>query len=86
MKKSDNKKEQIKEFEVADIDASSAEYIKDSDECIKKIIELGKSKGVLTYKEIMEAIDDTVLRPDQLEHLYEKLEELNVDVTTRPYG
>ena len=80
MKKSDNKKEQIKEFEVADIDASSAEYIKDSDECIKKIIELGKSKGVLTYKEIMETIDDTVLRPEQLEHLYEKLEELNVDV------
>ncbi len=80
MKKSENKKEQIKEFEVADIDASSAEYIKDSDECIKKIIELGKSKGVLTYKEIMETIDDTVLRPEQLEHLYEKLEELNVDV------
>ena len=80
MKKSENKKEQIKEFEVADINASSAEYIKDSDECIKKIIELGKSKGVLTYKEIMETIDDTVLRPEQLEHLYEKLEELNVDV------
>ena len=78
--KKDEKKENIKEFEIADVDASSSEYIKDADECIKKIVELGKAKGVLTYKEIMETIDDTVLRPEQLETLYEKLEELNIDV------
>ena len=74
------KHEEKKEFEVGKVDASSAAYIKGSDERIAKIIEQGKSKGIITYKEIMDALDDVILRPEQIEHLYESLEESNVDV------
>lgn len=50
------------------------------EECVIKIIELGRQKGVLTYKEINDSISDVDIRPDQMEKLYEALEELNIDI------
>jgi len=50
------------------------------EESILKIIEIGKTKGVITYKEITDILDDLELKPEQLEKLYDVLEDLNVDI------
>ncbi|HZK35176.1 MAG TPA: RNA polymerase sigma factor RpoD [Bacillota bacterium] len=47
---------------------------------IKELIEKGKAKGTLTYKEIMDMLEEIELEPDQIEKLYEKLEALGIDV------
>ncbi|HHW70291.1 MAG TPA: RNA polymerase sigma factor RpoD [Clostridiales bacterium] len=47
---------------------------------VKELIETGKQKGVLTYKEIMDMLEDVDLEPDQIEKIYEALEALDIDV------
>lgn len=47
---------------------------------IKELIEKGKSKGVLTYKEIMDMLEEIDLQPEQIEKVYETLESLGIDV------
>ena len=51
-----------------------------SDERIIKIVEIGKAKGVLKYAEIAEYIDDAHAAHEQIDKLYEALEEQNIDV------
>ena len=51
-----------------------------TDERIAKIVEAGKAKGVLKYAEISEFVDDAHAAPDQIDKLYETLEDLNIDV------
>lgn len=47
---------------------------------IKELIESGKAKGVLTYKEIMDMLEEIELEADQIEKVYETLESLGIDV------
>lgn len=47
---------------------------------IKELVEKGKSKGVLTYKEIMDMLEEIDLQPEQIERVYETLESLGIDV------
>ncbi|NLB43395.1 MAG: RNA polymerase sigma factor RpoD [Clostridiales bacterium] len=47
---------------------------------IKELIEKGKAKGALTYKEIMDMLEDVDLQPEQIEKVYETLESLGIDV------
>ena len=49
-------------------------------ERIQKILEIGKKKGVITYKEIMDILDDAMLNAEQLDVLYDHLEKNNIDV------
>jgi len=79
LQENENKKAKKTEFEIGKKNAVNT-YIKNSEERVSKIIDIGKAKGIITYKEIMDALDDVILRPDQIERLYESLEELNVDV------
>jgi len=58
----------------------SEEQAKAGEEKIKKIIDLGKNKGVVKYREIVDTLDDVQLKAEQIEKLYETLEDLNVDV------
>ncbi len=60
--------------------AVSSAQVKAGEDRIKKILDIGKSKGVVKYQEIIDALEDVQLRPDQVEKLYETLEEMNVDV------
>lgn len=71
-----NKKEKeiMASNDVTDAQAKLAE------ERIAKIVEMGKAKGVVKYQEIVGSLDDVQLRPDQIEKLYETLEEQNIDV------
>ena len=50
------------------------------EENVLKVVEAGKQKGVLTYKEIADILDDVHLEPEQLERLYEALDNAGVDV------
>ncbi len=47
---------------------------------IAELLETGKSKGVLTYKEIMDALEGAGLEAEQIEKIYETLENNNIDV------
>ncbi|AEE95519.1 RNA polymerase sigma factor RpoD [Mahella australiensis] len=51
---------------------------------LKQLIETGKSKGVLTYKEIMDMLEDVDIDPDQIDKLYDTLETLGIDVIEEP--
>lgn len=47
---------------------------------LRELIERGKSKGMLTYKEIMDAFEDIELEPDQIEKIYESMDSMGIDV------
>ncbi len=47
---------------------------------LKDLIEKGKSKGMLTYKEVMDAFEEMELEPEQIEKIYESMEGLGIDV------
>ena len=49
-------------------------------EKIKELIETGKSRGVLTYQEIMDMLEDIEIESDQIEKIYENLENLGIDI------
>ena len=47
---------------------------------VKKLIEKGKKTGTLTYKEIMDELEEIDLSPEQIEKIYEVLESMGIDV------
>lgn len=47
---------------------------------LKELVEKGKSKGMLTYKEIMDAFEEVELEPEQIEKIYETVENMGIDV------
>lgn len=48
---------------------------------VKKLMEKGKKNGTLTYKEIMDELEEVDLSPEQIEKIYETLESIGVEVT-----
>ena len=47
---------------------------------IKKLLERGKSKGILTFKEINDAFEDIEISPEQFEKLYDIFEKENIEI------
>ena len=47
---------------------------------INELLEQGKQKGMLTYKDIMDALEELELDQEQIEKFYDHLEEMNIDV------
>ncbi|MCX7843250.1 MAG: RNA polymerase sigma factor RpoD [Clostridia bacterium] len=47
---------------------------------LKELVEKGKAKGMLTYKEIMDAFEEIELEPEQIEKVYETMENMGIDV------
>jgi len=45
-----------------------------------ELIEKGKQKGMLTYQEIMDAFEEVDIDPEQIEKIYETLENMGIDV------
>lgn len=60
--------EKGKELEVVNISA------------IKELLQKGKRKGLITYKEIMDTLDQIELSPDQIDEVYEALAGNGVDI------
>ncbi|WP_139904082.1 RNA polymerase sigma factor RpoD [Clostridium thermarum] len=47
---------------------------------VKRLIDKGKKSGTLTYKEIMDELDEIDLNPEQIEKIYEVLESMGIDI------
>ena len=47
---------------------------------IKKLLDKGKSKGILTFKEINDAFEDVEITPEQFEKLYDIFEKENIEI------
>ncbi len=47
---------------------------------VKKLIDKGKKNGILTYKEIMDALEEIELDPDQIDDIYARFEDLGIDI------
>ncbi|QQY79633.1 RNA polymerase primary sigma factor [Keratinibaculum paraultunense] len=47
---------------------------------VKKLIETGKKNGFLTYDEIMNCFEDIELDAEQIDELYQTLEEIGIDI------
>ncbi|MBV4428781.1 RNA polymerase sigma factor RpoD [Clostridium tyrobutyricum] len=47
---------------------------------VKKLIEKGKKSNSLTYKEIMNELEEIELTPEQIEKIYEALESMGIEV------
>nr|WP_035380267.1 RNA polymerase sigma factor RpoD [Fervidicella metallireducens] len=47
---------------------------------VKQLIDKGKKSGILTYKEIMDTLEDVDLSPEQIEKIYEILESMGIEV------
>lgn len=58
---------------------ANKEEIVDS-ESIKELFEKGKRQGNLTYNEIMDALQDIDLTPDQIEEIYERFTNQGIDI------
>jgi hypothetical protein len=48
---------------------------------VQELLAKGKSQGKLTYLEIMEALQEVPLTPEQIDDIYQNLEELGIRVT-----
>ena len=49
-------------------------------QAIKKLMDLGKKKAVLSYKDVEDALCELELEPEQIENVYEELENLGVEI------
>lgn len=58
------------------------EELKDKVEEIKRVIEIGKEKGTLTYSEIMDYLDSVEMTPEEIEKVYEALEQVGIEVVS----
>ena len=47
---------------------------------IKELVDRGKKKGMLSYKEIMDTLEEIDLDPDQIEKVYESIENMGIEV------
>ncbi len=47
---------------------------------VQKLIEVGKQKGILTYGEVMDALNELDLDQEQIEKIYAEFEEQNIDI------
>lgn len=47
---------------------------------IKQLIDKGKKSGILSYKEIMDTLEEVDLSPEQIEKIYEILESMGIEV------
>ena len=49
-------------------------------QAIKKLMEMGKKKAVLSYKDVEDALCDLELEAEQIENIYEELENIGVEI------
>ena len=47
---------------------------------LKDLVERGKEKGMLTYKEVIDAFEEVELEPEQVEKIYETIEKMGIDL------
>lgn len=53
---------------------------KDKVASIKKLIAKGKKTGVLTYKEVVDALEEIKLEAEEMDEIYQRFEDLDIDI------
>ena len=48
---------------------------------VKKLIDKGKKEGILSYKEIMDSLEEISLNSDQIDEIYQNLEDMGIEIT-----
>ncbi|MBP3414925.1 MAG: RNA polymerase sigma factor RpoD [Clostridia bacterium] len=56
----------------------------DSKTAIRDLLELGKQKGTLTNQEILDALVEIDIDPEQMERLYDRLEQHGIEISDDP--
>lgn len=54
--------------------------VPDKKTIVKEILEIGKTKGEISTKEIFDVMGEVVFEPDQIEKIYDSLEQMNVTI------
>jgi RNA polymerase primary sigma factor len=80
VEKQEVKQETNKEAKKENNTETKKEVKKEFSVVMRELAEMGKIKGVLTYKEIMDAFEKIEIPPEQIEKVYETLERLGIDV------
>ena len=52
---------------------------------LKELIEKGKSKGILTYKEVIAAFAEVEISPEHIEKVYETFETLGIELVGQSF-
>ena len=58
--------------------------VTDSKTAIRDLIELGKQKGTLTNQEILDALVEIDIDPEQMERFYDRIEQQGIEITDDP--
>lgn len=53
---------------------------KENMEVVKKLINKGKKQGTLTYKEVIDGLEDIDLDSDQIDEIYQSLEDMGIEL------
>lgn len=54
--------------------------MKEKQEQVKKLISKGKKSGILTYKEVMDTLEEIDLNSDEVDEIYQKLEDKGIEI------
>ena len=55
--------------------------LKEKQEQIKRLISKGKKTGILTYKEVMDTLEEIDLSSDEVDDIYQRLEDMGIEVS-----
>lgn len=58
----------------------STKNIKNTKKTVKNLISKGKEKGYLTYDEIIDSLEEMDLDPEEIDKIYQDLENLDIDI------
>jgi len=58
----------------------------DDDINLRRLINIGKDKGYITYKELNEDLSNDVISSEEIDDLLQMFEDLNIKVVTEPVG
>ena len=59
---------------------------KDDEVNLRRLINIGKNKGYITYQELNEDLSDDIISSEEIDDLLQMFEDLNIKVVTEPVG
>lgn len=68
------------------LNKKEASTIEDNHEAINELMARAKKRGMVTYREIMDSLQDVELLPEQIDEIYEKFSTMGVDVIPHSDG
>lgn len=76
----DNVEESFEDNAAADAAIMMPQAKKDKKQLIHDLVEMGRAKGKLTTQEILDSMEDLEFDPEQMDKLYEMLENQNIEI------